>query len=212
MIRVVLVDDHPVVRDGLAGQIAGQDDLTVVGEAAGGHEALALVERVQPDLVVTDLRMRSGDGVELIEALRRRVPPVAVLVLTTYGTEADLVPALEAGATSVLLKEASRQELFHAVRRTSRGETVLSPAVAELLVRRYRAGGPADGVSLSPRELEILSLVADGTANREIGRTLHISETTVKTHLVRVYAKLEVSDRAAAVASAYRRGLLPLRS
>lgn len=210
MIRVVLVDDHPVVRDGLAGQIAGEDGLTVAGEAAGGHEALALVERLQPDLVITDLRMRDGDGVELIRALRRRAPDVAVLVLTTYGTEADLRPALEAGATSVLLKDASRQELFRAVRMTSRGETVLSPTVAELLVSRYRTGGHADGAPLSPRELEILSLVADGKANREIGRALHISETTVKTHLVHVYAKLEVSDRAAAVASAYRRGLLPL--
>lgn len=210
MIRIVLVDDHPVVRDGLAGQIAGQDDLTVVGQAAGGREALALVDRTHPDLVITDLRMPAGDGTELITELRGRDPHLGILVLTTYGTEEDVGPALEAGATSVLLKDASRQELFAAVRATSRGETVLSPAVAGLLVGRYRARKDPEATPLSPRELEILMLVADGLANREIGRALHISETTVKTHLVRMYAKLEVTERAAAVSMAYRRGLLPI--
>lgn len=208
MIRIVLVDDHPVVRDGLAGQIASQDDLTVVGQTAGGHEALALVDRVQPDLVITDLRMEAGDGTELITELRRRQPQLPILVLTTYGTEEDLSPALDAGATSVLLKDASRQELFSAARATSRGETVLSSVAAGLLVGRYRARKDPGTTSLSSRELEILRLVAEGLANREIGRALHISETTVKTHLVRLYAKLEVSDRAAAVSVAYRRGLL----
>ena len=121
MITIVLVDDHPVVRDGLAGQIAGQDDLSLVGTAAGGHEALTLVDRTAPDLVITDLRMRAGDGVELITELRRRRPGLPVLVLTTYGTDEDLRPALEAGPTSILLKDAGRHELFQAIRATSRG-------------------------------------------------------------------------------------------
>lgn len=214
MISIVLVDDHPVVRDGLAGQIAGEDDLTLVGAAAGGHEALALVDRFAPDLVITDLRMRDGDGVELITELRRRDPALPILVLTTYGTDEDLRPAMTAGPTSVLLKDAGRHELFHAIRATSRGETVLAPPVAELLVRRYRepvdpSGGEA--AVLSPRETEILRFVADGMTNREIGRALHVSEATVKTHLVRMYAKLEVTDRAAAVSVAYQRGLLTVQ-
>lgn len=211
MIRIVLVDDHPVVRDGLAGQIAGQDDLSVVGAAAGGREGLALVEQHQPDLVITDLRMEAGDGVELITELRRRDATLPVLVLTTYGTDEDLRPALEAGPTSVLLKDAGRHELFDAIRATHRGETVLSPAVAELLVRTYRSTPASTDDLLSPREAEIIRLMADGMTNREIGRALHVSEATVKTHLARMYAKLEVTDRAAAVSAAYQRGLLTVR-
>lgn len=211
MISIVLVDDHPVVRDGLAGQIASQDDLSLAGAAAGGHEALALVEQLGPDLVITDLRMQAGDGVELITELRRRDPALPVLVLTTYGTDEDLRPALEAGPTSVLLKDAGRHELFHAIRATSRGETVLSPPVAELLVRRYHGGTGTPEDVLSPREAEIIRLLADGMTNREIGRALHVSEATVKTHLVRMYGKLGVTDRAAAVSTAYQQGLLTVR-
>ena len=212
MISIVLVDDHPIVRDGLAGQIASQDDLSLAGAAAGGHEALALVDQVAPDLVITDLRMQAGDGVELITELRRRDSALPVLVLTTYGTDEDLRPALEAGPTSILLKDAGRHELFRAIRATSRGETVLSPAVADLLMRRYQDTTETthDDV-LSTREAEIIRLMADGMTNREIGRTLHVSEATVKTHLVRMYAKLEVTDRAAAVSVAYQRGLLTVQ-
>lgn len=217
MISIVLVDDHPVVRDGLAGLIAGQDDLSLVGAAAGGHEALAMIDRLAPDLVITDLRMQAGDGVELITELRRRNTHIPVLVLTTYGTDEDLRPALAAGPTSILLKDAGRHDLFHAIRATSRHETVLSPPVAEFLVRRYTdqggsssTGGSSDDL-LSPREGQIIRLMADGKTNREIGRSLHVSEATVKTHLVRMYAKLEVTDRAAAVSVAYQRGLLTVR-
>ena len=211
MISIVLVDDHPIVRDGLAGQIASQDDLSLAGAAAGGHEALALVDQVAPDLVITDLRMQAGDGVELITELRRRDSALPVLVLTTYGTDEDLRPALEAGPTSILLKDAGRHELFRAIRATSRGETVLSPAVADLLMRRYHDTTEAHDDVLSTREAEIIRLMADGMTNREIGRTLHVSEATVKTHLVRMYAKLEVTDRAAAVSVAYQRGLLTVQ-
>lgn len=209
-VRIVLVDDHPVVRDGLLGLITTQDNLSLVAEAAGGDEALAAVRAHRPDLVITDLRMPDGDGVPLIAALRDEDPHLPILVLTMFGSESDVRPALQAGATSYLLKDASRQELFAAIRATSRGESVLAPAVAGLLVRGHR---PADGAepsgAVSPRELTILQLVADGRSNSQIGRDLHISEATVKTHLVRLYSKLGAADRASAVSSAYRQGLLP---
>lgn len=211
MISIILVDDHPVVRDGLAGQIATQDDLELVGMAAGGHEALNMIDRLDPDLVITDLRMQAGDGVELIAQLYSRRVRIPVLVLTTYGTDEDLRPVLDAGSPSILLKDATRYELFDAIRATSRGEVVFTPTVTKLLLRHYQGTQelhePAEPM-LSRRELEILGHVADGQTNREIGRALHISEATVKTYLIRMYTKLEVSDRTAAVSAAYRRGLL----
>lgn len=208
-VRIVLVDDHPVVRDGLLGLIATQPDLDLVAEAATGDEALAQVRAHDPDLVITDLRMPGGDGVDLIAALRQQDSDLPILVLTTFGSESDVRPALEAGATSYLLKDASGRELFAAIRATSRGESVLAPVVAGLLVRAHRSGAPeATPNRASPRELAILRLVADGRSNRQIGRELHISEATVKTHLIRLYDKLGATDRASAVSLAYREGLL----
>lgn len=210
MIRIIIADDHPVVRDGLAGQLTTQDDLTVVGTAAGGYEAFALAQKLEPDLVITDLRMQAGDGTELISKLRSQNPQISVLVLTTYSGDEDLRPVLEHGSPSILLKDATRYELFDAVRATSRGETVLAPAVATLLLRHHQGAAEPTEPLLSDRELEILGHMAEGRTNREIARTLHISEATVKTYLVRMYTKLEVSDRAAAVSTAYRQGLLRL--
>ena len=207
-LRIVLVDDHPVVRDGLHGLIATQDDLTLVAEAAGGEEALAAVRAHRPDLVITDLRMPGVDGVALITALREQDPHLPILVLTMFGTEDDVRPALRAGATGYLLKDASRRELFAGIRATGRGESVLAPAVAGLLVRGHRSSGRETPGPVSPRELAILQLVADGRSNAQIGRALHISEATVKTHLVRLYGKLGATDRASAVSLAYRQGLL----
>lgn len=211
-VRIVLVDDHLVVRDGLLGLIATQDDLAPVAEAAGGDEALAAVRAHRPDLVITDLRMPGGDGIALIAALRDQDPHLPILVLTTFGSEGDVRPALQAGATSYLLKDASRQELFAGIRATSRGESVLAPSVAGLLVRGHRTTEQESPGPVSPRELEILQLVADGRSNAQIGRVLHISEATVKTHLVRLYTKLGASDRASAVSLAYRQGLLSTES
>lgn len=207
-LRLVVVDDHPVVRDGLRGMLGTQPDFEVVGEAATGGEALTVVEAVRPDVVLTDLRLPDPSGGTLIRLLLERVPTVRVLVLTTHDTDSDVLPAVEAGAIGYLLKDAPREELFRAVRAAARGETVLSPSVATLLLSRVRPRQPLTETQLSAREREVLALVAQGRTNRETAAALYISEATVKTHLLHIYAKLEVPDRAAAVSAAHRRGLL----
>ena len=205
MIDVLLVDDHLIVREGLRGMLSAEPDLTVVGEAGSGPEAVALVGVRRPSVVLMDLRMPGGDGVTAIGAITRRFPGTHVVVLTTYDTDADILRAVEAGAAGYLLKDCSRAELTSAIRAAARGETVLTPSVAARLVSRMRGPKPE---SLSPREVEVLALVAVGRTNAEIGRDLHIAEATVKTHLLRTFTKLDVSDRTAAVTVARRRGLL----
>jgi DNA-binding NarL/FixJ family response regulator len=204
-IRLLIVDDHPVVRDGLRGLFADDPDFQVVGEAANGAEAVARVERLGADVVLMDLRMPEMGGVEAIARLRRTAPAVRVLVLTTYDTDSDVLSAIEAGATGYLLKDAPREELIRAVRAAFAGEAVLSPAVASRLMGQVRK--PPPGV-LSQRELEVLALIADGATNRQAAAKLFVSEATVKTPLLHIYEKLGVRDRAAAVAKAYRRRLL----
>jgi DNA-binding NarL/FixJ family response regulator len=208
-IRVLIVDDHPVVRDGLRGVIDGELDMEVVGEAGHGAEALARVaaEPVDEpvDVVLMDLRMPTMGGVEAIGELRRIAPSVRVLVLTTFDTDRDVLPAVEAGATGYLLKDTPREELLRAVRAAYRGEAVLSPTVAGRLMGQVRA---PTAETLSGRELEVLRLVAAGFTNREAAQKLFISEATVKTHLLHIYGKLRVNDRASAVAAAFERGLL----
>jgi DNA-binding NarL/FixJ family response regulator len=205
-IRLLLVDDHPVFRDGLRGVFADDPDFEVVGEAGNGAEAVARVERDGADVVLMDLRMPEMGGVEAIRRLRERAPSVRVLVLTTYDTDSDVLPAIEAGATGYLLKDAPRDELIRAVRAAFEGQPVLSPAVARRLMGRVRQPPPAE--PLSQRELDVLRLVAGGATNREAARRLFVSEATIKTHLLHIYEKLGVRDRAAAVGEAYRRGLL----
>lgn len=205
MIRILVVDDHPVVRDGLRGVISGAADMEVVGEAGHGAEALARLAGTAVDLVLMDLRMPTMGGVEAIRELRRDAPSVRVLVLTTFDADRDVLPAIEAGATGYLLKDTPREELLRAIRAAHRGEAVLSPAVAGRLMGQLRA--PAAD-TLSARELQVLRLVAGGATNREAAQQLFVSEATVKTHLLHIYAKLEVRDRASAVAAAYRCGLL----
>ena len=207
-LRLLVVDDHPVVRDGLRGMLSTQPDFEIVGEAASGQEALTLLESVRPDLVLTDLRMPEPSGGTLIRLLLERVPTARVLVLTTHDTDSDVLPAIEAGAIGYLLKDAPREELFRAVRAAARGETVLSPSVAALLVSRMRPGRPLNETRLSTREREVLALVAQGRTNAETAAALFISEATVKTHLQHIYAKLDVPDRASAVATAHNRGIL----
>jgi DNA-binding NarL/FixJ family response regulator len=180
----------------------------VLGEASNGVEGVGLAVRLDPDVVLMDLRMPGGGGVEAIAELARRGARSKVLVLTTYDTDSDTLPAIEAGATGYLLKDAPREELFTAVRAAADGRTVLSPAVASRLVSRVRTPAAAGGEPLSGREREVLELVAKGTSNREIARELFISEATVKTHLTHLYGKLGVKERAAAVAVAYDRGIL----
>lgn len=206
-IRLIIADDHPVVRTGLQGMLASQPDLEVVGEATTGAEAVALVVQLRPDVVLMDLRMPEMDGVTAIAEIRAQQPDTHVLVLTTYDTDADILRAIEAGATGYLLKDAPREELFRAVRAAARGEAVLAPVVAARLMGRMRA--PAEE-SLSAREIEVLELVARGASNKQIARQLHISEATVKSHLIHIFGKLGVADRTAAVTTALQRGILRL--
>ncbi|MFJ9868839.1 response regulator [Streptomyces sp. NPDC101165] len=204
-ISLLIVDDHPVVRDGLRGMFESAAGFTVLGEATNGVEALERAAALDPDVILMDLRMPGGGGVDAIAELTRRNARAKVLVLTTYDTDSDTLPAIEAGATGYLLKDAPRDELFTAVRAAAEGRTVLSPAVASRLVHAVRAPG---NEPLSTREREVLALVAKGMSNRETARELFISEATVKTHLTHLYVKLGVKDRAAAVAVAYDRGIL----
>jgi DNA-binding NarL/FixJ family response regulator len=204
-IQVLLVDDHPVVRVGLRGMLAADDGMRVVGEAGSGQEALVLIAALRPDVVLMDLRMPGVDGVAATARIGERFPEVRVLVLTTYDNDADILRAIEAGAAGYLLKDTPVAALTEAIRAAARGETVLAPLVAARLVNRVRA--PAVD-QLTPREVEVLSLVARGLSNVEIGRTLFIGEATVKTHLLRTFAKLGVNDRTAAVTAALARGII----
>jgi len=208
-IRVLIVDDHPVVRDGLRGILTSDPEFDVVGEAADGAEALAGARAAEPDVILMDLRMPGVGGVAAIRSLAEVDIPARVLVLTTYASDSDVVPALEAGATGYLLKDAPREELVRAIRAAARGEAVLAPSVASRLVSQLRAPEQA---TLSDRELEVLRLVAQGETNRGVAARLFISEATVKTHLLHIYTKLDVNDRAAAVGAAYERGLITPRA
>ena len=204
-IRLLVADDHPVVRDGLTGMFARDPGFEVLGEAADGAEAVRLALAVRPDVILMDLRMPGMDGVTAITELARRGSTARVLVLTTYDTDSYVLPAIEAGATGYLLKDAPRDELLRAVRAAAHGDAVLSPSVASRLMSRVRAPEPE---LLSRRELEVLELIAAGSTNREAAARLFISEATVKSHLLNIYTKLGVSDRAAAVAEAFNRRLL----
>lgn len=207
-IRVLVVDDHPVVRSGLIGMLSVTDDITVVGEAGDGSEALALVESTRPDVVLMDLRMPRTDGVTATGAIVSGYPATRVLVLTTYDTDTDILHAVEAGATGYLLKDTPHAELLDGIRAAARGETVLAPPVAARLMSRLRTPS-ASAVQPSPRELQVLAAVARGLSNAEIGRELYIGEATVKTHLQRLFTKLDVDDRTRAVTVAIELGLLP---
>jgi DNA-binding NarL/FixJ family response regulator len=205
VVRLLVVDDHPVVRDGIVGMVASSDDIEVVGEASDGAEAVKLARALTPDVVLMDLRMPGMDGVAAIREFARLGIPSRVVVLTTFDADADVLPAIEAGAAGYLLKDALRDDLLRAIRAAATGAAVLAPSVATRLMGRVRQ---SDDSVLSPRELEVLALVAAGSTNRVAGETLHLSESTVKTHLLSIYSKLGVTDRASAVAEGFRRGLL----
>jgi DNA-binding NarL/FixJ family response regulator len=210
-IRLLVVDDHPVVRDGLTGMFTPEPGFEVVGEAADGAQAVQMAAALRPDVILMDLRMPGTDGLTAITELARREIPAKVLVLTTYDTDADVLPAIEAGATGYLLKDAPPAELVRAVRAAARGQPVLAPSVAARLISLVRSPAADPSGPLSPRELEVLELVAAGSTNREAAARLFISEATVKSHLVSIYEKLAVNDRAAAVAEGFNRGLLTPR-
>jgi DNA-binding NarL/FixJ family response regulator len=208
-IRLVIADDHPVVRAGLHEMLSSQPDFEIVGEASNGVEAVALVQQVQPDVVLMDLRMTLLDGAAATEEICAQHAKTAVLVLTSYESHADILRAIEAGAMGYLLKDTQKEELFTAVRTVAQGKAVFAPTVATRLLHQVRKPSRE---APSARELEVLTLVARGASNKEIARAIHISEATVKSHLLHLFAKLAVSDRTAAVTVALERGLLHLDS
>ena len=207
VVRVVIADDHPVVRSGIRGMLASDPGFDVVGEAADGAEALALTTRELPDVVLMDLRMPALDGASATAEIRARCPETQVLVLTTYDTDADIVRAIEAGAIGYLLKDVPHEEITRAVRAAARGEPALGPAVAERLMDRAR---DATGDALTAREIDVLQLAARGSSNSEIAKELFVSSTTVKAHLTHIYRKLGVGDRTAAVTTALERQIIRL--
>jgi len=206
-IKILIADDHPVVRSGIRGMLETEADFNVIAEAGNGREALELVEKLPPDVVLMDLRMPEMEGVEAITKIKESYPDIHILVLTTYDTDADIVRAVEAGATGYMLKDAPREELFRAVRATARGEAALAPIVASRLMGKLRSSGEE---ALSPREIDVLMLVARGAGNQDVAEKLYISKATVKSHLLQIYQKLGVSDRTAAATTAIELGIIRL--
>lgn len=210
MIRVVVADDHPIVRAGLVGILDAADGIDVVGVAFDGVEVVSLVERERPDVVLMDMRMPRRDGDEATALLRETVPTARVIVLTTYESDDIIMRAIAAGASGYLLKAAPEAELLAGIRAAAAGEVALAPSVARVLVAQ--AGRRPEAPILTPRETEVLSHVADGLSNREIGMRLHLGEATVKTHLLKTFAKLDVADRTRAVTRAMELGILRSRT
>ncbi len=204
-IRIIVVDDHTVMRAGVVALLTSENTIEIVGEAGDGRAALELVERHAPDVALVDLRMPVLDGVATTTEIVARFPATQVLILTTYDTDAEIERGVEAGAIGYLLKDTTREQLVDAIHAAARGETVLAPRVAARLVARMRQPAQAP---LTAREADVLNAVADGLTNAEIGRRLVIAEATVKTHLLRLFAKLDVNDRTRAVVVAMERGLL----
>ena len=215
VIRILIVDDHEVVRDGLAVMLARQEDISVVGEAKNGLEAVEKSLELHPDVVLMDLRMPELNGVEAMRRIRDELPDLKFLVLTTYDTDEYIFEAIEAGAKGYLLKDASREELFQAVRAVHRGESLIEPGVASRLLDRLaqlsrQATQTSSNDTLSQRETEVLRLMAHGSANKAIAALLSISESTVKTHVSNIFQKLEVGQRTEAVTKAMSMGIIKL--
>ncbi len=206
MIRVLVADDHPIVRSGIVTLLKDATDIEVVGEAADGGEAVALAIAMKPDLVLMDLRMPVLDGDEATARILAALPAIRVVILTTYESDESILTAIEAGASGYLLKAAPQEEILAGIRSVARGEVALAPSIAALLVRRVAAPRTA---TLSERETQVLALVAQGNSNPAIARQLFLSEATIKTHLLHVFEKLGVSDRTRAVTLAMELGLLP---
>ena len=204
MIRVLVADDHPIVRGGIVALLSAAGDIEVVAEAADGLEAVRLAAEHRPDVVLMDLRMPGLDGDEATARILAANPAARVVILTTYESDASILTAIEAGASGYLLKAAPQEEILAGVRSVARGEVALAPSIAAMLVQRVAK--PA--VTLSPRETEVLALVAQGSSNPSIAAALFVSEATVKTHLLHVFEKLGVSDRTRAVTRAMELGLL----
>ena len=206
-IKILIADDHTIVRAGIRQLLETQPDFEIAADVENGREALEQTNLHHPDVILMDLRMPEMDGVQAIKSIKAQQPDIHILVLTTYDTDADIVRAVNAGATSYLLKDVPREELFRAVRATARGETVLASSVAARLMGKVRSGGDE---MLSAREIEVLELVSRGATNQEIAESLYISKATVKSHLIQICNKLGVSDRTSAVTTALERGVIRL--
>lgn len=211
-IRVLIVDDHTLVRDGLQGMLTTQQDFTVVGEAGNGLEAIEKARELQPDIILMDLRMPELDGVEAMRRIRAEAPQIKVIVLTTYDSDEYVFQAIEAGAKGYLLKDASREELFQAVRATSRGESPFHSSVTARVLRRFAqlSNHAAEADKLSPREMEVLRLIASGSTNKAIAASLSISEGTARTHVANIMQKLGTNNRTEAVTKALEKGIIKL--
>jgi len=203
-IRVLCVDDHPIVREGIAAMMENEDDVVSVGEAADGKAAIEQYRKLKPDVVVMDLRMPGLGGLEATIQIRREFPAARIIVLTTYEGDEDIHRALDAGARGYLLKDSVRRELLQSIREVHAGQRHISATAATRLAEH------TPRTSLSPRELEVLRLIAEGLRNKEIGAKLDIAEDTVKIHIKNIFAKLEVIDRTAAVVAASQRGFIRL--
>jgi DNA-binding NarL/FixJ family response regulator len=208
MIKIIIADDHPVVRSGLRALLSSQADLEIVGEASNGEEAARLALSFTPDLILMDLQMPVLDGLGAIKLIRDSLPGARILVLTTYGTDADILPALEAGAIGYLLKDTPPEQLFQAVRNAATGEMALGPRIVEKVTQRLM--NPSK-TTLSRREIEVLELASQGNPNKEIARKLFITEATVKSHFVHIFAKLGVTDRTAAVTEAVKQKIIRIQ-
>jgi NarL family two-component system response regulator YdfI len=209
MIRVLIVDDHLVVREGLHTILEVSGDIEPVGEAANGAEAVRLVGELSPDVVLMDLRMPGMDGIEAIQQIKARYPVVEIVILTTYDDDEYIVQGLRAAARGYLLKDTGRQALFEAIRAAARGESLLPSAVVDKVLAHLGSPRPVAAGSLSEREQEVLALLAEGASNKEVSLRLQITERTVKAHVTSIFNKLGVNSRAEAVAVALRQGFLP---
>jgi DNA-binding NarL/FixJ family response regulator len=212
-IRVLIADDHTVVRDGLAAVLSRRPDITVVGEASNGVEAVEKAAQLHPDVILMDLRMPEMDGAEAMRRIREQDPEARFLVLTTFDNDEYIFEAIQAGAKGYLLKDASREDLFRAVAAVYRGESLIQPAVASRVLDRFveLSQRTVPGETLSEREIEVLRLMARGAANKEIAAALFISESTVKTHIANIFQKLDVNDRTEAVTTALQKGIIQLQ-
>ena len=211
-VKVLIADDHPIVREGLSAVLDQEEDLEVVGQASNSLEALSKAMRLRPDVILMDLQMPEMDGVEATKRLKEEAPDIGVIILTTYDTDEYIFRGIEAGARAYLLKDSPPEEVIKAIRAVHQGESLIEPKVASKLLDRFRqlSRRLSTEEGLSPREVEVLHLIAKGSSNKEIASQMVIGESTVKTHIIHIFNKLGVKDRTEAVAEAVKRRIIQL--